>query len=186
VGGPNAKRDDDPHQINVFDLTATSLIDMSLNESLADLPGVPRNWTSDLAAAIAQALREFSLRVGSGPLAMLALDCHPWNGSIGLAALTASEAAADRSLANPAEMAAWRHFDFARELPSWEVVSELGKLMKSEYEAGDRPAVAAAFLQSCATALTSQRVRESLKRFRLAEAFRLSVAHPDDGREFVA
>jgi len=96
------------------------------------------------------------------------------------------EVAAQSFLADPAEMAAWRYCDFAQDLPSWAVVSELGKVMRLAYEKGDRPAVADAFMQACATAVTSPAVRDSLAAFVCTDRFKLSVAHPDDGREFVA
>ncbi len=117
---------------------------------------------------------------------MLALDCHPWHGSIGIAVLTAKEVAAGRALDDPAEMAAWRLFDFARNFGSWQVVSALGKEMKSAYESGDRPEVVEAFLRACATAVTSYPVTKALESFMLVDGFRLSVAHPDNGREFVS
>ena len=146
---------------------------------------IPDDWTQQLASAIAATLREFAPRIGAEPLAMLALDCHPWNGTLGLAALTATEVVSDNLLADPAEMAAWQHFDYAGELPSWQAASGLGKRMKSAYEAGDRPAVSEAFFRAAAAALTSHVVSDSLAAFSRTDNFRLSVAHPDDGREFV-
>lgn len=117
---------------------------------------------------------------------MLALDCHPWHGSIGIAALTAKEVATDRALDDPAEMAAWRFFDFARDFESWQAATALGQEMKSAYDSGDRPAVVEAFLSACAAAMTSNAVGEALEGFTRAPGFRLSVAHPDNGREFVS
>lgn len=147
---------------------------------------VPRDWTPRLASAIAGALREFAPQVGAEPLAMLALDCHPWHGSIGIAALTVKEIAADRALDDPAEMAAWRFFDFARDFDSWQVASELGQEMKSAYDSGDRPVVVEAFFRACAAAIKSNAVAKGLEGFIRIDGFRLSVAHPDNGREFVS
>src|SRR5262249_8657981 len=146
---------------------------------------IPDDWTPKLASAIAGALREFVPRLGSEPLAMLAVDCHPWHGGLGLAALTGIEVATQSFLADPAEMAAWRYFDFARDMPSWKATSELGNQMKSAYHVGDCTAIADAFLHACATAITSNVVCEALAPLVRTNTFRLSVAHPDDGREFV-
>jgi hypothetical protein len=147
---------------------------------------VPRDWTPRLASAIAGALREFTQHVGAEPLVMLALDCHPWHGSIGIAALTANEATADKALNDPAEMAAWRFFDFARDFDSWQVATVLGQQMKSAYYSGDRPAVVEAFFSACAAAITSNVVGEAIESFIRLDGFRFSVAHPDNGREFVS
>jgi hypothetical protein len=146
---------------------------------------IPDDWAPRLASAISAAMREFAPLVGAEPLAMLALDCHPWHGTLGLAALTAREVASDNLLADPAEMAAWRYFDFAQEFPSWKVVSDLGKRMRLDYEAGDRLAVAEAFMRACAAAISSKSVGDALAAFVRTDGFRLSVAHPDDRREFV-
>jgi hypothetical protein len=147
---------------------------------------VPHDWTPRLASAIAEALCEFAAKFGTEPLSILALDCHPWQGSIGIAALTAKEVAADSAFNNPAEMAAWRFFDFARDFESWQAAVALGVQMKSAYYSGDRPAVVEAFFSACAAAISSDSVAEALKAITLVDAFRLSVAHPDNGREFVS
>jgi hypothetical protein len=147
---------------------------------------VPHDWTPRLASAIAGALREFASQVGTESLAMLALDCHPWHGSIGIAALTANEVVADCALNDPAEMAAWRFFDFARDFDSWQVAAVLGQEMKLAYYSGDRPAVVEAFFGASAAAIESNAVAEELEGFTRVDGFRLSVAHPDNGREFVS
>jgi hypothetical protein len=147
---------------------------------------VPHDWTPRLSSAIAGALCEFTQHVGAEPLVMLALDCHPWNGDIGISALTANEAAINMSLNDPAEMAAWRFFDFAGDFDSWQVVTELGQQMKSAYYSGDRHAVVESFFIACAAAITSDVVDEAIERFIRIDGFRFSVAHPDNGREFVS
>lgn len=146
---------------------------------------VPSDWTPRLASAIAAALVELSPHVGTEPLVMLALDCHPWHGEIGIAALTLKEVAADSSSNDPAAMAAWRLFDFACDFDSWKQVAELGEVMKSAYYSGDCSTVAEAYFMACAVAISSDIVAEALASFTLADGFRLSVAHPDNGREFV-
>jgi hypothetical protein len=146
---------------------------------------VPDGWTVQLADAIAAALHEFSPRLGGEKVALLAVDCHPWHGSVDLAVLTASEVATDPLLADPAEMAAWRYHNITRELSSWEPVERLGREMQSAYESGDRRAVAEGYLRACATAVTSTKVVAALRLLERSSGFRVSVAHPDDGREFV-
>jgi hypothetical protein len=147
---------------------------------------VPHNWTPRLVSAIAAALREFAPQVAAERLAILALYCHPWHGSIGIAALTAKEVTSDKALDDPAEMAAWRFFDFARDFDSWQVTTVLAQEMKSAYYSRDRPEVVEAFFRACAAAITSDAVAEALEGFTRVDGFRLSVAHPDNGREFVS
>ncbi len=153
---------------------------------------VRADWTPRLADALAGAIREIAPRLGGEPVVMLAVDCHPWDRTLGLSLLTRAEAAADALLADPAEVAAWRWFDFARDLTAWGPAAALGDEMRAAYEAddsdvasSDRPAVAAAFLRACAAALQSAQVGDALARLTRADGFRLSAAHPDDGREFV-
>ena len=147
---------------------------------------VPNDWVLRLASAIAAALREFAPRIVEDAVVMIAVDCHPWHGRLGLAALTESEVAADQLLADPTEMAAWRHYDFTRNLEVWKQVPELGAVMRIAYEEGDRPVVAEAFLCACAEAVLESQVRESLSAIPRAVSFRVSVRHPDNGREFVS
>jgi hypothetical protein len=147
---------------------------------------VPNDWTPRLASAIAAALREIASQIGAEPLTMLALDCHPWHGSIGVAVLTAKEVAADKALDNPAEMEAWRFFDFASDFSSWQVTTVLAEEMKIAYYSGERPAVVEAFFTACAKAITSDSVSEAISGFTRDGGFRLSVAHPDNGREYVS
>jgi hypothetical protein len=148
---------------------------------------VPDDWIPRLSSAIVAALREFAPSVGADSLVMLALDCHPWHGRIGISALTSTEVAADETLSDPPEMAAWRFFDFARDFKSWELTTDLVQLMRSAYysDSDSRPAVTEAFFVACAAAIRSASVAEALGPFNLAEGFRLSVAHPDNGHEYV-
>jgi hypothetical protein len=150
--------------------------------------GVPDDWTSRLASAIAAALREFS---GSGlrgePAAAFDVGCFPWHGSVELSVLTAAALDADPVLAEPGEQSAWPHYDFAAGLPAWEPVAELGRQMANAYRAAGeagRPAVVEAYLRACAAAVASPLVQEALGALRHDSRFRVSVAHPDDGRQF--
>ena len=59
--------------------------------------------------------------------------------------------------------------------------------MRAAYEAADdRRAVAEAFLRACAVAMTSLDVAAAVELLVRGGDFRISVAHPDDGREFFA
>ena len=152
-----------------------------------DVPAVPGEWVARLADTIAAAVREFAPAVGDDRVALFAVDCHPWHGMLGLAVLTADEAGTDPELNNPAEMAAWRHYDFASGLAAGCAFIPLGAEMRSAYyEAGDRPGTAVAYLRACAAAAAGPTVAAALDLFKRADGFRLSVAHPDSGREFVA
>jgi hypothetical protein len=144
------------------------------------------DWTRQLSDAIANALREFALKHSDEPVVLLAVDCHPWHGSVALAVLTAAEVAADELLADPAEMAAWKHYDFTRELSSWRPVAGLGRDMQTAYESGDRLAMTDAFLRACAAAVSSPQVIAALELLERIADFRVSVRHPDNDREFVS
>ena len=146
---------------------------------------VPDDWTSQLATIVAATIREFAPRLGDLPVTMLAVDCHPWHGSVELAVLTADEATKDTMLADPSEMAAWRHFGFSEGLASWRAAAPLGRSMKAAYEAADdRRAAAEAFLRACAFAVAAPEVAAAIGSLVRAADFRISVAHPDDGRDF--
>lgn len=150
--------------------------------------GVPDDWTPRLASAIAAALREFSGSVLRGePVAALDVGCFPWHGSVELSVLTAAALDADPALAEPGEQAAWPHYDFAAGLPAWGPAAELGRRMAGAYRAAaeeSRSAVAEAYLRACAAAVASPQVRAALDELRRDPRFRVSVAHPDDGRQF--
>jgi hypothetical protein len=128
---------------------------------------------------------EFAPQLGGDEVAILAVDCHPWHGLITLALLTAEEVQSNPLLVDPAEMAAWRHYDFTRASVAWQPVTELGREMQTAYERGQRSDVAEAFLRACAEAVSSPLVAAALGQLSRADAFRLSVTHPDDNREFV-
>jgi hypothetical protein len=151
---------------------------------LIDTP-VPDDWMPRLSAAIAATVREFASGLGDTPVALLAVDCHPWHGSVGLSVLTAAEADADGLLADPAEMAAWRHYDFSAGLASWQPAAPLGRSMRAAYEAAaDRRAAAEAFFRACAEAVACPEAVAALGSLQRRGDFRISVACPDDGREF--
>jgi hypothetical protein len=146
---------------------------------------VPNDWTPRLVASIA--VREFAPALGGSPVAMLAVDCHPWHGSVELALLTAGEVAAAPELADPADMAAWRHYRFSNGLAAWQLVASLGREVRVAYEAAADPGAAAeAFMRACADAAVSPQVTAAVKLLVRAAGFRLTVTHPDDGREFVS
>jgi hypothetical protein len=138
-----------------------------------------------LTDTLASAVCEFAPQLVGEAVVLLAVDCHPWHGRIALAALTAAEVAADPPLADPAEMAAWRYYDFTEALSAWQPAARLGREMRAAYEAGDRPQVADAYLRTCARAVGSAQFTAALACLQRASGFRVSVTHPDDGREFV-
>ena len=148
---------------------------------------VPEDWTPRLAAAIAAAVREFSSTLGGSLVALLAVDCHPWHGSVDLALLTATEVAADPELADPADMAVWRYYCFSTGLAAWQPVAALGREMQAVYEAAADPGTTAeAFMRACAGAAVGPSVAAAIELLARAPGFRLTITHPDDGREFVA
>lgn len=147
---------------------------------------IASDWTPRLASALASAILEFAPSLNGAAVSLLALDCHPWHGSVSLALLTAAEVAADPLLADPTEMAAWRHYSFSDRLVAWQPVAALGQEMQSAYGAAvNRAAVAEAFMASCASAATRPEVTAAVKKLVKAVGFRITITHPDDGREFV-
>jgi hypothetical protein len=145
------------------------------------------DWTSRLVGTLAITLRELPANLEGFSIALLAVDCLPWHGTIGLAALTATEIAADPELADPTEMAAWLHYGLSDRLAAWQSAAVLGEEMRFAYEsAADPPRVAEAFLRACARAVAHPEVLAAAQRLNLTADFRFTVTHPDDGREFVA
>jgi hypothetical protein len=142
-------------------------------------------YRSDLTMLISTALGEF--RAGfDDELEMFAVDCHPWNGVIALAFLTRVELIDAPFLADVAEMAAWKYYDFGADLPCWHSAADIGSKMRTEYEgAGDnRSTVATQFFQACARAVASNQVQDALLRYRLSEKFKITIPHPDADEEY--
>lgn len=83
-------------------------------------------------------------------------------------------------------MAGWRHYNFTSKLSSWRLVAELSRQMQMAYETGNKPEVADAYLRACALAVSSLQVVEALALIKRSDDFRVSVTHPDDGREFLS
>jgi hypothetical protein len=142
-------------------------------------------WSTQLATAIQNALIDFRAQIDD-QVEMFAIDCHPWNGVLVLAMLTRSETKSDILLADPAEMAAWKHYDFGANLETWRRGNKLTLQMKADYErAGEsRVSVAESYLRACSDAVASDVVQLALSNFDRAIGFRISVAHPDSGMEF--
>ncbi len=147
----------------------------------------PDDWTTCLAKAIAATLREIGPQLRGKPVVAFDIGCFPWHGSIELSVLTAEELNADPALWDPSEVAAWDHYNFAIELPSWHPAAELGRRMANAYYSaadGGRQATVEAFLRACAAAVASPEVTQSLAALLRDPRFRVSVSHPDDGRMF--
>lgn len=146
---------------------------------------VPVHWTGELAAVVTDAVAAFARQVPGVGVTHLALDCHPWNGALGLALLTTAEAEADPTPDDPAEMAAWRHFHFTAGETGWREVEQLEREMRQAYEVSDQSAEAAdAFLAAGAGALSIAETGGAFAVLNRSPAFRVSVAHPDSGRGF--
>lgn len=138
-----------------------------------------------LADIIAATVREFAPVLRGTPVVLLAVDCQPWHGLLGISLLTAAEVDADAQLADPAEMAAWRYYDFSAGLASWQPAALLGRFMQAAYEsASDRQATAESFLRACAGAVASPLVVAAVRSLERTGNFRISVTDPDNGREF--
>lgn len=150
---------------------------------------VPDAWTRRLAAALASAIAEAAAELRGVPVVRLAVDCHPWNGILLLAVLTAAEADADAALLDPREMAAWDRHAMSDRLPAWALVEALEWEMRAAYEsaaqtAGDHKVVAEAYFRACAAAAANPEVAAALDLFERDPRFRVTITHPDNNREF--
>jgi hypothetical protein len=146
---------------------------------------VPDEWTTQLADAIAAAVREYAPRLQGAEVALLTVTCLPWHGALSLAVLTAEELDADPGLANPRTTMDWQHGELVEEIESWGRTTPLAQEMRAAYyDSTDRPAAAVEFLRACARAAASPAVAEAMGLFPRAGGFWISVPHPDDGREY--
>jgi hypothetical protein len=111
----------------------------------------------------------------------LALDFHPWNGFIGIALLTNREVQIDPLLDNVNEMAAWKYYNFGEKIDEWAGMNAVAEQMKLVYEydmdSDD-------LFKCCAEAMASSSVQQAVSHYHIAERFTISVAHPDDLREY--
>lgn len=149
---------------------------------------VSDDWTTQLASAIAAAIREFRPLLGNEPIACLDIGCFPWHGSIELSALTVAELDADSAVLGPQEIASWRYYNFSNELASWVKAAVLGQRMSQAYYTAEddiRAATAEAYMQGCATAVVSPEVKDAVDSLPRDPRFRIRVAHPDSGRNFM-
>jgi hypothetical protein len=144
---------------------------------------VINKWGSDLAQFLSAALGEFRTQA-TEQVEQFAVDCHPWNGAVVLAFLTASEVEESPFLAEVEEMAAWKFYNFASTLSCSR--PELGLRMRELYEqAGDdRAKVAEQFFVACAAAVASKPVQDMLSTYKLSKNFKITVPHPDSGKEY--
>jgi hypothetical protein len=137
------------------------------------------SFTDKLSSVIARTLSAFCMELGE-PIKTVALDLHPWNGFLALAILTESEVKADELLDDPAEMAAWKHYNFGANLDDWDVDSISTEMKAIYYEIKD----AHLLFQSAASAMASESVQQALSGYSLAKGFRISVADPDNNVEY--
>ena len=141
-------------------------------------------WSHKLALVIGGTL-DGAACIFDDKIEVLAVDCHPWNGLIILAALTRTEAIETPFLLDPAEIAAWKHYNFASEFSAWAPARILGSEMRKSYdESVNRKQKAEQFLVACANALSSPQVQTSVGRLPRSNTFRCTVPHPDSGKEF--
>jgi len=141
-------------------------------------------WTARLAGLIVNALSEFRGQV-DGQIEAFAVDCHPWHGGLGLAMLTHDEVVNDPVLFDPAEMAAWKHFDFGSNLASWQAAADLASQMREAYyKSNDHADVAEEYLRACADAVATPAVQQALSKYDLTDAFRIFVRHPDTDKQY--
>jgi hypothetical protein len=146
---------------------------------------VPDDWTTRLADAIAASLREFAPRLQESEVALLTVICLPWHGLLSLAVLTAAELAEDAGLADPRTTMDWQHGEFTENVESWGQTTPLAQEMRSAYYgSADCPAAALAFPRACARAAATFTVADAVSLLKRAGGFRISVPHPDDGREY--
>lgn len=149
---------------------------------------VPAAWSTRLAAAMAATVREYAARrLSSKPIVAFNVGCFPWHGRIELSILTADELDSDPVLMEPGEIAAWLHYNIGVGLSSWEpVMVSLGGEMSAAYSGAagrDKVAVTEAFLRACAEAAGRPEVAEALGSVGCDPRFRITVDHPDDGRD---
>lgn len=140
-------------------------------------------WGSDLAQFVSAALGEFKTQA-TEQMEQFAVDCHPWNGVIVLGFLTTKEVEESPFLAEAAEMAAWKFYDFASALSCSR--PELGSRMRELYEqeGGDKAKVAELFFVACAEAVVSKPVQDMLSKYKLSKSFKITIPHPDTGKEY--
>ena len=117
---------------------------------------------------------------------MLAVDCHPWDGILELSLLTLKEVQEDKLLFDVEEMAAWTFFQFSKSLSSWEPSIKLAKEMQSSYSnASDKKTLAKEAFILCAKAMRSPSVEQALSDLKKSSDFKISVANPDTGEEYL-
>lgn len=142
-------------------------------------------WKAVLSDLMARALEKFREETDD-EMQIFAVDCHPWHGAVVLAFLTHTEFKEDPAMASLGEMATWKYYDFASGLSAWKAAAEIGAIMRKEYEntQAKKGEVSIEFLQMCAQAIHSHRVNEALRRFEVAENFKITVPHPDTDDEY--
>lgn len=147
---------------------------------------VTQTWKDNFAQILIDTLMKLHESIGNIPLSMIAIDCHPWHGGLYLAILQFSEVNCDPNLANLDEMAAWQMYDCAQSLSQWQPINKLAQKMGDDYSQAtiSKAIIAENYFQACADVLSSDKVSTIIQKFQLQDNFRISVAHPDHGKEF--
>lgn len=141
------------------------------------LSNVSPQWISELAEITAMTLADFRREMNS-EIASFAVECHPSDGIISLALLTAAEAIADTKWLDPGMMQSWRHYGFERKTGMWRLAAGVERVMQESYHCApdaSREAVGKAYVRACADAMQSPRVGMELKLFQRSADFGVSV-----------
>ena len=147
----------------------------------------PYSFTNKLEEIIRRELLKRSDNFSDELISALAIDCHPWHGTIELCFLTPQDSVGKWHLAD------WKYFQFTdpEACGGWEEAQELCLLMQEEWEAcfcdGDSEheraqakLVAEKFFRCCAAALKSDGVQRALKCYKSTNDFEVWVGDPDD------
>jgi hypothetical protein len=141
-----------------------------------------QKWSVVFESFLEDTLEKFSKETNE-VMERFSVDCHPWNGSIFLAFLTSDEASESPFLLEPAEIAAWKYYDFASARSSTH--PEIAKEMHDIYYASeDKELSAKNFFVACADVVAKKSIQNMLAKFKLSSTFQITISHPDTGTEF--
>lgn len=146
-------------------------------------------FAHELAERIYLELNGVKIQLQYDEIRALAIDCHPWFGSLNLCILTGRE---DFSVEEDGKwsIADWRYFDFtSTPNENWPYAKDLIQQMKAYYDSSldeDRASCVESIFRACAKALLSPAVSRSLEfyGFKLTSDFEFGVFdhdHPEKG-----
>lgn len=147
------------------------------------IPSPTEQLAEELAEGIASALTSLRPTIDEH-IKILALDFHPWDGSLGLAVLTKEESDSVPKLNDVSRMAEWKHFGTKMDFAKWDINSVLGRMKAIYYEAIEEGQdLTDSLFRCCAVAMSSPSVQQAIDTYKLADGFQISVSHPDDNYE---